>query len=64
VSVAENEFDLRQAPCPRCGGDARFHFLGGEKSDLEVECPACGRYVMTREAFDEAATDMAEAELL
>jgi len=61
--VAESEFDLREAPCSRCGGDARFRFLDDNKRSVEVECPVCGRYEMAREAFDEAVTDVAEAEI-
>lgn len=64
VSVTESEFDLREAPCSRCGGEARFRFLDDGKRRVEVECPACGRYVMPREEFDEAAADVAEPELL
>ena len=64
VSGIESEFDLREAPCTRCGGEARFRFLDDAKRRLEVECPACGRYVMPREEFDEAAADVAEPELL
>ena len=49
VSVNESEFDLREATCTGCGGGARLRFLDDAKPRLEVECPACGRYVMPRE---------------
>lgn len=62
--MTESEFDLREAPCTRCGGEARFRFLDGAKRRVEVECPACGRYALAREEFDEAAADLAEPELL
>lgn len=62
VSIGESEFDIRESPCSRCGGDARFRYLDDSKQNVEIECPACGRFVMPREAFDYAAADVAETE--
>lgn len=46
--------------CPRCGAEAQWSFLDSEKTQIEVMCPDCGRYEMTREEFDQAAIESAE----
>ena len=46
--------------CPHCGAAAEWSFLGPEKSQIEVTCPDCGRFEMTREEFDSAVSDNAE----
>jgi len=54
------EPDEHSAPCPRCGAEAQWSFLKPEKSRIEVMCPDCGRYEMTKEEFDRAAVESAE----
>ncbi len=34
--------------CTRCGGEAVFHFTDEAKEMVEIACPDCGRYEMTR----------------
>ena len=46
--------------CPRCGEDAAWSFLDEEKRRIEIVCPDCGRYEMSREEFDQAATENAQ----
>jgi len=46
--------------CPRCGAAAEWFYLGPEKSRIEMMCPDCGRFEMTREEFDQAAVESAE----
>ena len=46
--------------CPHCGAEAEWSFLDPEKSQIEVVCPDCGRFEMTREEFDNAAIENAE----
>jgi endogenous inhibitor of DNA gyrase (YacG/DUF329 family) len=54
------ERNEHEALCPRCGAEAQWFFLDPEKSRIEVMCPDCGRFEMTREEFDRAAVDNAE----
>ena len=54
------ERNEREIPCPRCAADAEWSFLDLEKRQIEVICPDCGRYEMTREAFDQAVIESAE----
>jgi predicted RNA-binding Zn-ribbon protein involved in translation (DUF1610 family) len=54
------ERDEHSAPCTRCGGEAQWSFLDPEKSRIEVICPDCGRYEMSREEFDRVAAESAE----
>jgi len=49
-----------EAPCPRCGEEAQWSFLDANKDRIEVLCPNCGRYEMSRQEFDQAAVDSAE----
>ena len=46
--------------CPQCGADAEWSYLNGAKTQVEVFCPDCGRYQMTRDEFDAAAVESAE----
>ena len=50
--------------CPHCGANAQWFFLDLGKARIEVMCPDCGRYEMTREEFDQAVIDRAELEEL
>jgi len=58
------ERNEHEALCPRCGAEALWSFLDPEKRAIEVMCPDCGRYEMTREEFDQSAIDSAELEEL
>jgi predicted RNA-binding Zn-ribbon protein involved in translation (DUF1610 family) len=46
--------------CPRCGVDAEWSLLNEAKTSIEVLCPDCGRYEMTRDEFDAEAAESAE----
>ena len=54
------ERDQHVTLCPRCGADAEWSFIDPEKSEVEIFCPNCGRYSMTRVEFDRAQTESAE----
>ena len=54
------ERDQHETICPRCGGDASWSLLDEEKRRIEIACPDCGRYEMTREEFDQTATEDAQ----
>jgi len=45
--------------CPRCGDEAQWSYLDAAKSRIEVKCPGCGRFEMTKEEFDLAAAENA-----
>jgi len=45
--------------CTRCGAEAEWSFLDPEKSRVEIVCPDCGHYQMTREEFDQAVIENA-----
>lgn len=55
-----NQPNPHQGVCPRCGADADWSYVDAEKSRVEIVCPDCGRYEMTREAFDQLAVESAE----
>jgi endogenous inhibitor of DNA gyrase (YacG/DUF329 family) len=54
--------DQRQTPCPHCGADADWSYFDAEKSQVDVECPDCGRFQMSREEFDQAISEVAGVE--
>jgi len=52
--------DERETLCPRCGADAERSFTDPGKTRVEVVCPDCGRYTMSREEFDQSAMERSE----
>lgn len=54
------ERDEHDTLCPRCGAEAQWSFLDPEKSQIEILCPDCGRYEMSREDFDQAVAEKLE----
>jgi len=54
------ERDEHDIFCPRCGAEAEWSFLDAEKSRIEILCPDCCRYEMTREEFDKVMAESAE----
>ena len=54
------ERDEHETLCPRCGAEAEWSFSDREKRHIEILCPDCGKYQMTREQFDQAATENVE----
>jgi endogenous inhibitor of DNA gyrase (YacG/DUF329 family) len=57
--VAKN-LGPNEAPCPRCGGQAEWMFLDTEKTQVEVHCPDCGRFQLSRTEFDQNETEIVE----
>lgn len=53
------ERDEHEVLCPRCGAESQWSFVDVEKKQVEVNCPDCGQFAMSREEFDQAATDNA-----
>jgi len=54
------ERNEHESLCPRCGAEAKWFFLDSEKKRVEVMCPDCGRYEVSREEFDQAAVDSSD----
>ncbi len=54
------ERDWHDTHCPRCGADAQWSFLAGDKNAVEILCADCGRIEMPREEFDSAAAENPE----
>lgn len=48
----------REATCSRCGADAGWRFLDEWEKQVEVVCPDCGRFEMTRAEFEQAEADI------
>jgi predicted RNA-binding Zn-ribbon protein involved in translation (DUF1610 family) len=48
--------------CVRCGAEASWLFADDEKQFVEIVCPNCGRFEMTRAEFEQAEFDIAQAE--
>ncbi len=62
MPVDGKERNEYETVCPRCGADAEWSFLSRDKSRIEVLCPDCGRYEISREEFDLALTERAGIE--
>ena len=56
--IGEEEGPLE---CPRCRGEAAWRFLDEEKSQVEILCTDCGSFEMTRAEFEQAESDVVEA---
>jgi len=54
--------DSPDTVCVRCGADATWSFADPAQERIEVVCPSCGRFEMSREEFEQAEFDMAQAE--
>ena len=50
----------RDAICARCGGDAEWIFADGGRTRVQVTCPNCGKFEMTRVEFDRAESEILE----
>ena len=57
------ENDSFEATCPRCGADAEWSFVDAEKTQVEVICPNCDRFEISRAEFDQLETDRVETDL-
>jgi predicted RNA-binding Zn-ribbon protein involved in translation (DUF1610 family) len=54
------ERDEHETTCARCGADAQWSYLDQQKRRIEIMCPNCGRYEISREEFDQAAAESAQ----
>lgn len=54
------ERDERDTTCPRCAGDAQWSFIDPEGTRVEINCPDCGRFEMSRENFDQFAAEIGD----
>ncbi len=55
----ENSFETI---CPRCAAEANWQLLGAAKQTVEIVCPDCGRFEMSRAEFEQAEFDIAPSE--
>lgn len=60
--IIDKERGPREAPCPRCGADAEWSFVNQNEDTVEVVCPDCGRFEMTREEFDQVQAEISGPE--
>jgi predicted RNA-binding Zn-ribbon protein involved in translation (DUF1610 family) len=60
VFVIQGERNEHEIACPRCGANAECSFIDEGKSVVEILCPNCGEYEMSREEFDQTTTENAE----
>jgi hypothetical protein len=54
------EKDEHEAICPHCGADSQWYFVDPEKRQIEILCPNCRKYEMSREQFDRTAAECVE----
>jgi len=54
------ERDERDTPCPRCGADAQWSVIDDEGSRVEIMCPDCGEFEMSRADFDQFGAEFVE----
>jgi endogenous inhibitor of DNA gyrase (YacG/DUF329 family) len=53
---------LQDGICPRCGAECAWEFADVEQTSIEVVCPDCERYHVSKAEFEQAQADVAEAE--
>jgi predicted RNA-binding Zn-ribbon protein involved in translation (DUF1610 family) len=58
--IIDRERGPRAAICSRCGGDAEWVFLDSRQTRVEVICPDCGKFQMSRPEFDQVESEMVE----
>jgi len=49
--------------CPHCGGQAEWSAGSPDKAQVDLICPSCGRFTLTRAEFDEAVADLPTEDL-
>jgi len=50
----------RDAACARCGREAEWMFLDLEQTRVQVTCPDCGQFEMSRDQFDASEAEIVE----
>ncbi len=58
--TVDHERGYRTAICSRCGGDAEWIYLDTGETRVEVNCPDCGKFEMSRAEFDHAQDQIVE----
>jgi predicted RNA-binding Zn-ribbon protein involved in translation (DUF1610 family) len=48
--------------CVRCGAEAYWRLLDEAEQTVEIVCPDCGRFEISRGEFEQAEFDIAQAE--
>jgi predicted RNA-binding Zn-ribbon protein involved in translation (DUF1610 family) len=46
----------------RCGADAEWSFADSGQTQVEVNCPDCGKFEVPRAEFDQAESEIVELE--
>ncbi|MBK5293084.1 MAG: hypothetical protein JJE04_15605 [Acidobacteriia bacterium] len=58
----KEDWELLEAPCPRCGAEAACSFPDETKDRVEVVCADCGTFEMPIAEFERAEGEMAQPE--
>lgn len=48
----------REGACPHCGAAALWSYGGSDRAEVQVICPDCGRFGLSREEFDLRETEI------
>jgi len=48
--------------CVRCGSEANWQFVDPSEQAVEIVCPDCGRFEISKAEFEQAEFDIAQAE--
>jgi len=48
--------------CVRCGAEATWRFADPAEEVVEITCPDCGRFEVSRVEFEQAEFDIAQVE--
>ena len=54
--------DSIETICSRCGAHANWRFADPKEAVVEIVCPDCGRFNVSRTEFEQAEFDMAQTE--
>jgi hypothetical protein len=60
--MKDEQRNLLDALCPRCGVEAAWRFVDETKQMVEIVCPDCERFEVPRAEFEEAEFDIAQAD--
>jgi predicted RNA-binding Zn-ribbon protein involved in translation (DUF1610 family) len=59
--IVAKDLGPNEAPCPRCGELAEWTFFDTARARVEVHCPDCGRFELSRAEFDQNEAEIVEA---